>query len=72
MEYDVVLKRKDGSVRHFCIYGRPAPSAGDIVTLPIDGKLIKARVGEICDASLSRVELVESFDHVHPADLERV
>ena len=43
MEHDVVLTCADGSVRKFRIYGRTAPRAGEVVTLPIDGKLVKAR-----------------------------
>jgi hypothetical protein len=43
-DYDVVLTRKDGSVRNFHIYGRPAPNGGDIITLPVDGQQIKARI----------------------------
>jgi len=47
MEHDVLLTRQDSSKMHFRIYGRPIPHIGDIVTLPIDGHLIKARIGEI-------------------------
>src|SRR5262252_190170 len=44
MDHDVLLRRKDGSVRCFRIYDRPTPKDGDIITLPIDGQLIKAAV----------------------------
>jgi hypothetical protein len=44
MEHDLLLKREDGSVRCFRIYGRPIPKDGDIIALPIDGRLIKASV----------------------------
>jgi hypothetical protein len=44
MEHDLLLRRKDGSVRHFRIYDRPLPKDGDIITLPIDGRLITASV----------------------------
>jgi hypothetical protein len=44
MEHDLLLKRKDGSARCFRIYGRRIPKDGDIITLPIDGRLIKASV----------------------------
>jgi hypothetical protein len=44
MEHDLVLTRKDGSVRCFRIYDRPLPKDGEIVTLPIDGRSIKASV----------------------------
>jgi hypothetical protein len=44
MEHDLLLTRKDGSVRCFRIYDRPMPKHGDIITLPINGQLIKALV----------------------------
>ena len=47
MEHDLVLTCEDGSVRNFRLYGRPAPCLGDAVTLPIGGKLIRARIGKI-------------------------
>ena len=72
MEHDVVLTRKDGSAKHFCIYGRSAPNVGDIVTLPIDGRLIKARIGEIHGGASSRAEIVQSVDHIDAAELEGV
>ena len=42
--HDVVLVRSDGSKRIFRIYGRPLPESGETITLPVDGRLIKARV----------------------------
>jgi len=45
-DYDVVLTRKDGSVRNFRIYGQPNPKDGDLISLPVDGQMIKARIGE--------------------------
>ena len=44
MEHDLLLTRKDGSVRCFRIYDRPTPKDGDIITLPVDGQLVKAAV----------------------------
>ena len=44
MEHDLLLTRKDGSVRCFRIYDRPIPKDGDVITLPVDGRLIKASV----------------------------
>jgi hypothetical protein len=44
MDHDLRLTRKDSSVRYLHIYDRPTPRHGDVVTLPIDGKLIKASV----------------------------
>jgi hypothetical protein len=72
MEHDVVLTRKDGSAKHFRIYGRSAPNVGDIVTLPIDGRLIKARIGEIHGGASSRAEIVQSVDHIDAAELDGV
>jgi hypothetical protein len=39
------LTRKDGSARRFRIYGQPAPNKGEIITLPIEGHLVRARIG---------------------------
>ena len=74
MEHDLVLTRKDGSARHFRIYGRSAPNVGDIVTLPIDGQLIKARKAEVHGVTSSRVEkeIIQSVDHLDAAELEEV
>ena len=58
MNHDLLLTRKDGSVRCFRIYDWPTPKVGDVVTLPIDGRPIKARV----QASERRPELSRSVD----------
>jgi hypothetical protein len=58
MEHDLLLRRKDGSVRCFRVYDRPAPKGGDIITLPIDGRLIKASV----QGSPKEPEMVVSAD----------
>jgi hypothetical protein len=42
--HDVLLLRSDGSKRIFRIYGRPLPESGQTITLPVDGRSIKARV----------------------------
>ena len=42
--HDVVLTRGDGRKRKFRIYGRPMPENGDIIAVPVDGRLISARV----------------------------
>jgi hypothetical protein len=47
--HDVLLTRSDGSKRKFRIYGRPMPESGDTITLPVDGRLIEARV-TVCRA----------------------
>jgi hypothetical protein len=66
LTHDVVLACEDGSKRKFRIYGRPMPAYGDMITLPVDGHLIRARVtvrsetaemDQSVDAEL--VELVE-------------
>ena len=72
MEHDVVLTRQDGSKRHFRIYGRPTPNVGDIVSLPIDGHLIKARIGEIHGVASPRADMVRSLDHVDAAEMESI
>jgi hypothetical protein len=51
--YDVVLTRKDGSVRNFRIYGWPRPNEGDVITLPVDGQTVKARICELSEMSQS-------------------
>ena len=42
--HDVELVRSDGSKRIFRIYGRSLPESGETITLPVDGRSIKARV----------------------------
>ena len=59
MEHDVLLTHKDGSTRHFRIYGRPTPNVGDTVILPIDGQLIKARIGESHGVASDQIDAVE-------------
>lgn len=65
MEHDLLLTRADGSVRNFRIYGRAAPGVGELVTVPIDGKLVKVRIDKISGA-----ELVGSVDHVNAIEME--
>ena len=72
MEHDVLLTLMDGSTKHFRIYGRSAPSIGDIVTLPIDGQLIKARKGKINGVVSSRAEVVQSVDYIDAVEFEEV
>ena len=40
LDHDLLLTRKDC----FHVYDRPRPKEGDIITLPIDGQLVKAAV----------------------------
>ena len=61
--HDVVLACENGSEREFRIYGRPMPAYGDMITLPVDGHVIRARVtvrSEAAEMNQSVVaELVE-------------
>jgi hypothetical protein len=57
--HDVVLTRRDGSVRKFRIYGRPMPGKGDAITLPVDGHIITARVS----APSENPEVVREMDY---------
>jgi hypothetical protein len=67
--HDVVLTRKDGSVRNFRVYGRPTPSAGDTITLPIDGELINARVGGKSSVPLQQPEMVRSANRADAVEI---
>jgi hypothetical protein len=44
MDHDLLLTSKDGSVRCFRLYDRTIPKEGDVITLPIDGRVIKVSV----------------------------
>jgi hypothetical protein len=55
--HDVLLTR-GGHTRKFRVYGRAMPETGDIITLPIDGQLVKARVV----AAPARTETAPSAD----------
>lgn len=63
--HDLLLVRGDGSKRRFRIFGRPMPAHGNMVTLPVDGHLIRARVtvrseaAEMDQSVDAEVELVE-------------
>jgi len=68
MEHDVLLTHKDGSTRHFRIYGRPTSNVGDTVTLPIDGQLMKARIGEthgVASYDIDALGLLQSLLNNH-------
>lgn len=69
MTHDVVLTRKDRSVRNFRVYGRPIPSTGDTITLPIDGELIQARVGGKSSAPLTQPETVQSANRADAIEI---
>ena len=70
--HDVVLMRTDGSVRNFRIYGRPMPNAGETITLPVDGRLISARVSRKSSVSLQKPEMVQSVEHADAAEIEEM
>jgi len=57
-DFDVALTRKDGSVKNFRIYGQPRPNKGDVITLAVDGQVVKARIGEPSQGS----EISQSAD----------
>ena len=64
-DFDVVLRHKDGSIANFRIFGQSAPKAGDIITLPAHGRVIKALVSEPSQGS-------EMHQSVHRADAVEV
>jgi hypothetical protein len=43
-DYSLLLRLTDGSSRQFHIYGQPGPGCGDVITIPIDGRLVTARI----------------------------
>jgi len=59
MTHDVALTRGDGSIRKFRIYARPMPGQGDVITLPVDGQLITARVAALSE----NPEAVKEMDY---------
>jgi hypothetical protein len=65
MVHDVIVTRADGSVRKFRIFGRAALHAGEMVTLPIDGRLVKARIDKTSGA-----ESVGTVDRVDTVEME--
>jgi hypothetical protein len=68
-DHSVVLTCKDGSVRYFHINGQPAPNSGDIVTLPVDGHPVKARIIETNGGGTSRLETVQAVDCVEADEI---
>ena len=57
--HDVALAIGTGSKRKFRIYGRPMPGKEDVITLPVDGQLITARVS----APSVNPEVVKEMDY---------
>ena len=70
MEHDVVLTRKDGSIRHFRIYGGVRPHAGEVVTLPINGKPVKARIDKAGRVPPPNSETARSLDDRDAIEIE--
>jgi hypothetical protein len=56
--HDVTLIRRDGSVHSYRVYDRSPPKEGDIITLPINGQLTKARVS----ATPGKAEMAQLAD----------
>jgi hypothetical protein len=56
--HDVVLADGHGPKRRFRIYGRPMPGNGDTIALPLDGRLISARV----TGRSGKLEIQQSVD----------
>ena len=68
MEHDLVLMRENGSTKCFHIYaGRHR--RGELVSLPIDGRLIKARIGNARGEPSLGTERIKSIDHVEAAEI---
>ena len=65
MEHNVMLTFADGSVRNFRIYGRPTPRAGEVVTLPVNGRLIEVHIDKI-----SGTQCFGSVDHFGAVKME--
>jgi hypothetical protein len=70
--HDVVLIRKDGSVRNFRVNGRPTPNSGDTITLPVEGRLIRARVSGKSSVLLQKPEMAQSVDHADATAIEEL
>jgi hypothetical protein len=44
LDHEVSLTRKHGSRWAVHVYGQPAPHRGDVVALPVDRKMISAKI----------------------------
>jgi hypothetical protein len=44
LDYEISVTCKDGSRANVHVYGQPAPHPDDIVVLPLDGKMIRAKI----------------------------
>lgn len=70
MEHDVALTRRDGSVRHFRIHGGQRPQAGDVITLPINGKPTKARIEKVGRVPPPNSESARSLDDCDATEID--
>ena len=61
-DYGGRLTRKDGSASYFHVYGRPVPNYGDIVTLPVDGELVDAKITKETGHASHRLEMLHEVD----------
>ena len=68
MEHDLVLMRENGSTKRLRTYGR-RHRRGELVSLPIDGRLIKARIGNARGEPSLGTERIKSIDHVEAAEI---
>jgi hypothetical protein len=44
LDYAVSVNRKDGARSVVHVYGQPAPRRDEIVALPVDGEVIRAKI----------------------------
>jgi hypothetical protein len=51
-DYEVAVTRKDGSRRIVHVYGQPAPHRDDLIALPVDGEVIRAKI-EVPETTLA-------------------
>lgn len=61
-DYSCRLTRKDGSAGYFHIYGRTVPNYGDIVTIPVDGELVEAKITTRNGHTPPRLEMLHEID----------
>jgi hypothetical protein len=44
LDYVISVTRKDGSRASVHVYGQPAPHPDDVVALPLDGEMVRAKI----------------------------
>jgi hypothetical protein len=66
MTYDVVWSRKQVSAASkFRVYGRPIPKIGELISLPVGGRAIRAPVDRIIWAPSAVVKNARTVDSVN-------